>query len=489
VLRDFEGETVQPGDYRFPFILDLPDSLPSSLVWNNGTHSCSIDYKVSVKLRSSSERKSLATEKPLVLASASLRNVLVPCLLEPKTETIQSKAGIRLTKGSVTFGASVSDTQIGRGQDLNVAIACCNDSNVDIQNVSVKLIELIAYRQNDSTEFTEHTLTLNQLEDVSLPGIDKARATWEEQRKYGGTDLHIVNYEEIYNYLDSSNDHRIQLNIPMTTRDTYNGKLFQVRHFVKIKLHTPTMVGNPKMKIPLYIGYAPEPEEGENNNIQNLENSLLVPIAPPLPPRREMSARLTRGRSRPILVPFLNGYDELPIIAPIQPPPGVISAQTATVGSVLVGGTDVHDGNSAEFNYNPIIASTTGLGTLQGLLQEMFSSVDDLDIILEKVFDPIWAPVFKTLTSDGFGMVIAHVNLEVDQPRVAGLLAPIVDQFSCAHCVEAIKCTADWNRPSMVSAVVPYCFDLKRNKGLIERELTEWERVVTQHDFDTALQR
>merc|ERR1712232_462847 len=62
--------------------------------------------------------------------------------------------------------------------------------------------------------------------------------------------------------------------------------------------------------------------------------------------------------------------------------------------------------------------------------------------------------------------------------------------FICAHCAAAVAATSEYFRSNMVEALLPFCSDFHYNRGLIEKELSEWELVITRHAFqDIATSR
>jgi hypothetical protein len=133
--------------------------------------------------------------------------------------------------------------------------------------------------------------------------------------------------------------------------------------------------------------------------------------------------------------------------------------------------------------------------SLEGLLQEMAFAVEDFDILSDKLQDPDWSSVFSNLTPPGFGAILAHVSVENDQPRVAELLAGSFaylsgrgrNRFSCAHVVAALQSSVDFNRPTIVTTLLPYCSDIMTEFPVIQKELNEWEQVITAHEFDEAI--
>lgn len=133
---------------------------------------------------------------------------------------------------------------------------------------------------------------------------------------------------------------------------------------------------------------------------------------------------------------------------------------------------------------------------MESLLSEMRSSVNEYDILREKLLQDDWLALFRTATPDDFGSIVAHVRMESDQPRIAALLAtPSHDyyfgtpSFGCRYAAAAIRKAADWTRYTMVERLVPCCADIATEHHLIRAELTDWQRTITQHFFDDAIRK
>jgi hypothetical protein len=125
--------------------------------------------------------------------------------------------------------------------------------------------------------------------------------------------------------------------------------------------------------------------------------------------------------------------------------------------------------------------------SIERLLEEMVSSISDYDIICNKLRDERWQSLLRSITADEFGCIIIHVNIEMDQPRVAVLLATHMNSaFTCAHAAAAIQNAAEWTRYTMVERLLPLCSDFSTNQRLVREQLNVWELTVTQQYFDAA---
>ena len=189
----------------------------------------------------------------------------------------------------------------------------------------------------------------------------------------------------------------------------------------------------------------------------------------------------------------------LPEITATPLPLNAIDAPTTFVDSnvVVLGGDAIllPEEDPDTFDYSsisPLRPPPAYAPSLVNLSEEMLTSVEDYDIIQNKLQDYGWKSLFAQISPDDFGAIIGHVNMDFDQPRVAVLLAPVVnggDNFSCEYCAAAVRCTSEWNRSTIVERLVPHCIDLAFNKHLIQSELSEWDQLITDRCITECLAR
>jgi hypothetical protein len=130
--------------------------------------------------------------------------------------------------------------------------------------------------------------------------------------------------------------------------------------------------------------------------------------------------------------------------------------------------------------------------SLENLIRDMVFSVNDFDIISARLRDPDWLPVFQAMSPQDLGSIIACVNVDFDQPKIATLLAQNINggrHFTCHYAAEAVKNTSEWNRSTMATQLIPMCVDILTHHALIRSELNEWELIVADRDFQDAIDR
>ena len=272
------GGKLQPGKTSYPFSLDLPSSLPSSAVYRIGLGDVgfNIQYKLSARL-------GLTTKTmPIAIAAATLERNTTPYIMHPTTQTISSVNGSK--QGSITYAATVQNTNIQKGDDLIVALSCRNDSTVSIQRVEVKVVELLNWGSKEGYTKSRHFKeTLVSRVGVKLPGLQR-----ENDSK---TELVDATYRtvEAQNAMDAairddliSGLNTIKLEIPLRARDSYAGTLIDIRHYLKCKFVTNAYGSGsqPSIKIPLHVGL---PEDIPSR----IPPSPFLEISAPLVPEHE----------------------------------------------------------------------------------------------------------------------------------------------------------------------------------------------------------
>lgn len=264
------GGKIKAGKTTYPFCVDLPSSLPSSAVYRVGVGDVgfTIQYKLSARLGFNTKTMHLA------IAAAKLERKPTPYIMHPTAESISAVNGSK--QGSITYAATVDNTNVQKGDDIVVALSCRNDSTACILRVEVKVVEMLNWGAKDgfkkSRLFKE---TLVESVGVQLPGVQK--------KNENNTELIDATYRtvEAQSAMDASlrDDlvsglNTIKLKCPLRARDSYTGVLVDIRHYLKIKFVTDYYgSGNqPSIKIPLHVGL---PEKIPS----------LVPVVPEMDPR------------------------------------------------------------------------------------------------------------------------------------------------------------------------------------------------------------
>jgi hypothetical protein len=493
VLREKGNSPINPGTYLFPFQICLPSSIPSSMAGTAQSHrgrsNWKIQYKMHVAAHGNGSRVDKLGERYVTIASAPLPNERVPALILPKSYRVES---FGLNKGSLSVGAKVLDAHVGRGLNLEIFLASRNDATVSIHRVQVCLIEEATFSAKGHSNSARCIIA--ELSDVDLPGIVRGKQSRDHVRQHmrgggGSTDM-----EGIYQDLESRSN-KISMPVPLTSRDSYSGALIKVDHFLEITLFTKALVSNPSIRIPIQIGFPPMEQQQQQQQPPRhappvaASAPLPVGLPTPLPPPNSMPQAST-----PAL--FDTSYQDIPFASAVIIPTDDQAAVRAPMASapleaLVLGGTAAFSEVESSFAPSAPLAPSTR-PSLAALLEEMIFSINDFEIISTKLQDPTWAwaSLLANLSPDDFGSVLAHVNMDIDQPRVAELLARHMgSKFRCEHCKVAAQNAAEWNKTTTIQRLLPFCVDITANSDAILGVLSEWERTVTKHAFELEISR
>ena len=244
---------VAKGNHVFPFDFSLPSSLPAS-VKVSGSSGRGYNGRIYYHLRA--QLGDVVVDRPFEVQSAPLPSDIVPCWVEPTTHEIKAY-GI-LNKGFLSLGATVENSRVGRGETLHVSMASRNETSVDLTRVRVKLVELVEYRA--FSEQATLKVDLQKLKDINLPGLHKSKVTKQQVRQTirdGGYDEQNKRYVYRSLYEDLVSRHnRFEIVVPESAKDSYDGNLITISHYLKMTFFTNAATDNPSTKIPIIIGTA-----------------------------------------------------------------------------------------------------------------------------------------------------------------------------------------------------------------------------------------
>ena len=517
-LREQGNTNIPIGTYVFPFNIVLPSTIPSNLMYSHGTQdSCWIGYKLKIDATPKSQSLIRGIAQQLfMVASAPLPNTKIPASIAPKSISVNS---FGFDRGSIAIAARVLDVQVGRGTNLEIFLAAKNDATASIYRVEIELIEAVTWRvRNRYKRLNPRTIASIPEGETHLPGIIRGKVSAPTDN--GGQSSETFNF--LHQELQSARN-KVTLRVPYSCHDSYTSALIRVTHEIKITTYTKARISNPTVSIPIQVGCPPD------DNYLPAGEAIAVPLY-------STSQEQTASTS-PVAVADQDDSVRIPsdtissipmadaIVIPIDSDSIRAPVATAPAEAMVIGGLAPVYYEGEDYNYDDqqqspaataagIDASDTlpfadasllssqqqpafapsGSGTsqqrrqqpsLEVLLEEMMYSINDYDIILRKIQDSTWRELLQELSPEDLGGILAHVNRDTDQPRVADLLATQVlrNRFTCDFGKAVILNTAEWNRPTMVKRILPLCVDVEINYGQIQDVLSEWEKAVTQEDF------
>lgn len=454
VLRE-EGKGVErSGTYGLPFEFHLPASLPSSM---HSTHSTELvyashaDIKYTLGVTLGSE---VVFTRVFVVASAPLPNVVIPALAKPAFHEIK---GMATSKGELLLGAKVASAYVGRLQGVEVYISSRNVSSTNVERCEVRLIETVKWtaekmtfnplklRKKDEIQWKQEKRVLAKDDNVNVRGVEKAKMDQSGN-------MNISRDEKIYQIYDDllSEDNKVELLVPYEARDTYAGQLIKTEHVVVITLWTKMGVDNPSIEIPIQVGFPPH-AAWYDPHLGSMPGDELFNLLPEEPsPRTAMLAAATfsDGSSRRSRLSIAAIPDaQLPSAEarniPDEEDIQIIELEPSRQASTRLGGSAIYlmqdsqrvlDIENEETTYD----ETQAPPSIQGLFDEMVISLNDFEMISQKLRDPLWVAVLSSISPEDFGNIVALVKSDYDQGKVAAMIAAccLVPQgFTCEYCI------------------------------------------------------
>ena len=475
-------ENVQAGaSFRFPFQIQLPPDLPSSMyLARNGGYS-QIDYKFKAHVGGKHKAEQLFN-----VMSAPLSMQPVPNLVPPIIKDVHTLCCFNM--GTITMGARVANTRIGRGETAIIDFACKNQSRQRITGVQVDVKQEVHWSAGRHREYSKDVISrklFNRTERWDEMKKEEVKAMTQSSKN--NTDTHRDRKQQTLQMIHTAiydGENRVLLNVPASALQTYHGALIQVRHRMKIKISFDGMcVDNPTIKVPIYLGTP------TSYGAQIASPQPCIPVAtaiatPSAPPMGMMPS-----------APPLPSESEIDLATPSAPPAEWASAVTSALvvvgqSAAVVGGTLPTDfeGDGGGVQASVFLPVAEVVPSLGNLINEIKFAVSPTDSVRKRLNDKKWAPVFNAMSPVEYSSAIKAVAIEFDQPDIAALIAPSVrdGNFTHEYVISAIRVVSDWLRTPTITKILPFCKDLQANAGRIKAELTDWEKVCTQRDFEQA---
>jgi len=453
ILSSGSSSPFQAGQYAVPFQVQIPDHLPSSMNHHGDGGYCSIVYKLKAEIKGGWSNPK--REVPLTIVAKPPHSAPVPNLVAPVSTDIKLMCCI--PRGTITIAANVDDTRVGLGETLNVDFGCKNEAVVEIQFVKAKVYQKVRWSSEHHHSQSNMSIAENNFNLTgAMRALSKSALGQVQEEVENGIRSRGVTddmYREILAAVrDGSN--KVTLHVPFTACPTYLGSLITVEHRLEILAKTPCGSTDPKIKVPLQI-VTPDATHSD----PSAPSMGTMPSAPPLP----------------------DGWNS-----------GNYTTLESNSGG---GGTTSYGGDVVSGEEEIVIDSfdlPSNLGgpsdySFSSLLKEIQSSISVKSKLEEMINDSNWTNLLSSLQPQDVVAILKKVTMEFDQADVAVLVASVVTNFGCAYVVAILGSVSDWMRIQFVQKMIPLCADLRQNKSLILNELTDWERVSTEHDFEVAL--
>lgn len=495
-----QGENIIPaGTYHFPFKVQLPKSLPSSTYFpvEKGKQKSKLSFRIQYKMHVTFEK--LQAQRYLWIAAAAPYPPPepVPCMVEP---IIHELRGGFFSKGNFVFAASIDDCNIQNSIRLNVS--CRNDSPIEIPQIVVTVIEQLRWgtemvNQVDPqtgictksaalSESYKHTVTT--LRDIRLPGLvrqSKGLFQTAVDAVMGGPTRRYQ--QAIHNDL-LSGENMILVQVP-NIRHSYSGQLIQISHYLRVEFQTSAFSRNPVLEIPIHILGRAEPLPS-NQVVTGAGQPYCADLKhkPTIQPVTGLGQSPTSSSTPPHSKGESSDNTVVPLATAVQvsqSDDNINDAPVAIADAVVLLGGDARQSSSTRLQDLVPLAPPTGVVSLGSLLMEMRSSLNEYDLLTNKLDDISWIDLFEALSAEDYGKVISFVSIDMDQPKVALLLASYLKNgLTCEYAAAAIRNASPQHRATLTKKLLKQVKD--DDFDLIRIELNEWEQTVTSSAFEAA---
>ena len=162
--------------------------------------------------------------------------------------------------------------------------------------------------------------------------------------------------------------------------------------------------------------------------------------------------------------------------------------EATVIGPTIYGG-DIVDGNGGVVSSYvvPSAPASPTEYTFQTLLGEIQSSLSVKMKLEDLLKVPQWKSIISALQPTEFVAILNTVMLDFDKVDVVNVLARNVNAFTCFYAVVVLRSVSNWLRIQIVQTMIPCIVDLRDSKSVLLNELSDWERISTEQDFEKAL--
>lgn len=237
-LRDFPDGRIPVGQYEFPFAMQLPETLPSSMSCRKGQSTCEVKFELVAEVYQQPDsvfRSNPNAKEELIVAASdhfSGRRQHDTSLHLP-VDVVPIVRCCCFPKGTIALETKFDKTTVGVQQDgIQVGFRCQNRSTVKVHTVRVKLREVVEWTVQGRKEEVATTLEEINLDAYQYPELERLRRKPRRHSDHYGP-------VESLTMLDQEPWHDVRpIVVPRRAKDTYHGRGIQVRHILSVELLT-----------------------------------------------------------------------------------------------------------------------------------------------------------------------------------------------------------------------------------------------------------
>ena len=325
-LHIFEGGTLVRGQFEFPFALDLPPTLPSSVhKLSKGQSNCEVVYELIAEIDQSqlssnpvsnffSKNPTASQRLEIAAITSTTQHHDTSLHIPPEDFAIQACCCCRYM-GYVTMECQVDATTIRPGTSstssrtnsgLGLMWRAQNRSTATVTRIKAQLLQKVEFTAHGHTECLSSVLAETAFDAREFPELDKLKRRQVERfRRTGrigrGTTDGVFyqvaptattsssgggGYETSMYGVENESWHNMNLPpIPShpTTADSYQGHAIQIRHVLLVTLETKgCCTTNPEASTLMLVYKSMDDGIGPNDSFQPYESTLdeCPPTAP-----------------------------------------------------------------------------------------------------------------------------------------------------------------------------------------------------------------
>ena len=235
VARFTEGEITQ-GNYEFPFSIQLPPDLPTTVVTNH----YGIRYALEARIDYPGVNViDVSNTIKLKVVHAIPKPLVVPNIAGPTVHNMQVCCW---SNGQIVLGVMVDKASVVPGNEVNIYILLKNSSSTLIESVTLTILEIVHWKAQQRRDHGKRTLLFTKIPVNAIPGAqvnsDISAAALQQGTALEG--LFRIQNELLWE-------------VPKKITPDYKGTLVTVSHVVSVS--AVAMVGTKIMEehIPLQV--------------------------------------------------------------------------------------------------------------------------------------------------------------------------------------------------------------------------------------------
>ena len=324
-IHSFANGKIPRGHYEFPFQMQIPNNLPSSMYCRKDESCCAVKYTLCAAIQGSQIsgnwnpfQNTALSSKPIVLGIYNNPNSSIGsngngnggkignktlyfpsktqrinywCCINRGFMDVDAQLGKNVTSeesnhpsAQIFVDAYTGMANLTPDAEYLVPIRVSNQSTTSVKSLRMELIEIVRWKPRHREETNKDSIVR---QSVNRGAVDqwKGRASRRHHCNSSET-MEFAGRNISGNFTSGASDQQVFVfSIPSSTRDTYQGRMIEVEHFLQIKAITKCCMTDPMTEMRINITRplcnSPVPYEGDESMAMPLDHTV-SPSAPPM---------------------------------------------------------------------------------------------------------------------------------------------------------------------------------------------------------------